>query len=303
MREALKPLSNSQKRNLGKKHSSSTTDEPELVANINVCSKCGGSFKNSRGVAIHERRCLGPKVEGSKVEVVVSGGIGLEPLFLCWFLGGNAVGANEKKIIRNQIRVWLFARMKSEFYKGLAELNPDKKKVAADSAIKSRLAAAGRTIVKCIVGDHGLCGSNSFVCSGEMEPIAYSSLPYSKPLRDVPFCVIQWLASIVDVMLSPGALDSSVVNGRYGTTSLVESAHHEIRKTVPKGFPHRRNETQLIKSGFSLLSCSRSAVWVNPFALFFCFVSSGLQASPFVYHSQEFTQRRAKVMPWQRWST
>ena len=298
MREALKPLSNSQKQNLGKKHSSSsTTEEPELVAN-NVCSKCGGSFKNSRGVAIHERRC-----SGSKAEVVVGGGIGLEPLFLCWYLGGNAVGANEKKIIRTGIRVWLFARMKSEFYKGLAELNPDKKKVADDGTIKLRLAAAGRTIVKCIVGDHGLCGSDSFVCSGEMEPIAYSSLPYSKPLRDVPFCVIQWLASIVDAMLSPVALDSTVVNGRYGTTSLVESAHHEIRKTVPKGFPHRRNETQLIKSGLSLSSCSRSVLWFNPFALVFCFVSSGLQASPFVYHSQEFTQQRAKVMPWRRWST
>ena len=79
--------------------------------------------------------------------------------------------------------------------------------------------------------------------------LSFTSLPRGQPLSDVPTCVLQWLSSIVDEMLGQDALEALVINGRYGTTSLVESVHHEIRKTVPKGFPHTRNETRLIKSG------------------------------------------------------
>ena len=242
MKEALRPLSNSQKQKLCPKGSSSGEEHPEPTSS-NICSKCHSTFKNARGVAVHIRNC-----QGMRTEVVV-GGVGLEPMFLRWYLCGNAVNAAEKKIYRNCVRVWLFARMKQEFYKGLSELNPGKKKIQDDAEIKKKLVAAGQTVTKCILGDHSRCASNSFVCKGELDPSSYTSLPMGRPLHDVPSSVIQWLSSVVDLMLGLDALNSTVVNGRSGTTSLVESVHHEIRKIVPKGFPHRRNETRLIKSG------------------------------------------------------
>ena len=242
MKEALRPLSNAQKQKLCPKGSSSQDNDPEPTSS-NICPKCRSSFKNARGVSTHLRHC-----QGTRTEVVV-GGVGLEPLFLRWYLCGYAVGAAEKKVFRNRVRVWLFSRMKQEFYKGLSELNPDKKKIQNDEEIKVKLVAAGQTIPKCILGNHSDCASNSFVCKGELEPTSYTSLPLGRPLQDVPSSVIQWFTSVVDLMLGLDALNSTVVNGRSGTTSLVESVHHEIRRTVPKGFPHTRNESKLIKSG------------------------------------------------------
>lgn len=240
MREALKPLSNAQKQKLCPKNMS-MEDVPEVTAS-NICPKCGGTFKNARGVALHGRQCRGSRPD-------VDGGIGLEPMFQRWSFFGNKVGLNEKKIIRNRIRIWLFSRLKREFYKGLSDLNPDKKKIEDDVEIKEKLVLAGRTVTKCITGIHSSCASDSHVCSGDLEPTSYTSLPLGRPLQNVPNSVINWISSIVDLMLSREALDASVVNGRCGTTSLVESAHHEIRKTVPKGFTHPKNETLLIKSG------------------------------------------------------
>lgn len=263
MRESLRPLSNAQKNKLCPKGSSGGEEHPEPTSS-NVCPKCRSTFKNARGVAVHSRNC-----QGMRTEVVV-GGVGLEPMFLRWYLCGNAVNAAEKKVYRNRIRVWLFARMKQEFYKGLSELNPDKKKIQNDAEIKNKLAAAGRTVMKCIRGDHSACASDSFVCKGELDPSSYTSLPMGRPLHDVPSSVLQWLSSVVDLMLGLDALNSTVVHGRSGTTSLVESVHHEIRKIAPKGFPHRRNETLLIKSGvvplllFAEVSCDyRSFVFID----------------------------------------
>ena len=242
MRESLRPLSNAQKQKLCPKASDGVDDGTESFSS-NICPKCRGTFKNARGVATHERHCKGSAAGG------LGGGVGLEPLFLRWYLSGNAVRADEKKIVRNRIRVWLFSRLKREFYTGLADLNPEKAKIADDSDIKAKLVAAGKTIPRCIAGDHSSCETDSFVCSGVLEPTSYASLPLGKPLRDVPSIVAQWIYSIVDVVLGLDSLNSLVVNGRYITTSLVESAHFEIRKTVPKGSPHKRNETKLIKSG------------------------------------------------------
>ena len=241
MREALKPMSNLQRQKLSAKNLATTVEDPEVKPS-NTCPKCGGTFKNSRGVTIHERRCQGSQSE-------LGGVVGLEPMFARWSLAGNSVNAAEKKVFRNGVSVWLMSRIKGEFYKGLAVMNPEKSSMPADGEIKARLVAAGRTIVKCITGNHEACGSDSFICMGEMEPVSFTSLPRGQPLADVPTCVLQWLSSIVDEMLSQDALEALVINGRYGTTSLVESVHHEIRKTVPKGFPHTRNETRLIKSG------------------------------------------------------
>lgn len=240
MREALKPMSNLQKQKLSAKNLA-TGEGPEVKPS-NTCSKCGGTFKNSRGVTVHERRCQGSQNE-------MGGIVGLEPMFARWSLSGNSVNATEKKVFRNGVSVWLMSRIKGEFYKGLAVMNPERSSIPADGEIKAKLVAAGRTIIKCITGNHEACGSDSFVCKGEMEPVSFTSLPRGQPLADVPTCVLQWLSSIVDEMLGQDALEALVINGRYGTTSLVESVHHEIRKTVPKGFPHTRNETRLIKSG------------------------------------------------------
>ena len=258
MREALRPLTNAQKQKLCPKPFERADDATESFT-TNICPKCKGTFKNARGVAAHERHCKGSAaISGGGG----GGGVGLEPLFFRWHLSGNAVGADEKKIIRNRIRIWLFSRMKKEFYTGLADQNPDKEKVADDSEIKAKLLAAGKTIPKCIAGDHSSCESDSFVCSGASEPTSYASLPLGKPLRDVPSVVAQWIYSVVDLLLGSDSLNSLVVNGLYATTSLVESAHFEIRKTIPKGFPHKRNETKLIKSGGNL-ACS--FVPQNPF--------------------------------------
>ena len=97
--------------------------------------------------------------------------------------------------------------MKQEFYKGLSELNPGKKKIQDDAEIKKKLVAAGQTVTKCILGDHSRCASNSFVCKGELDPSSYTSLPMGRPLHDVPSSGIQWLSSVVDLMLGLDALN------------------------------------------------------------------------------------------------
>lgn len=240
LRESLKPLTKEQKKFLGEGSSKSVAEEPEMV-DSNTCPQCRNVFKSARGVAVHRRSCAGLKADG--------GTIGLEPLFFTLANTGNALLSAEKKVFRNGVRVWLLARMKREFYSGLTQLNPGKTRVENDSHIKSRLMHAGQTIVKCIQGNHDCCQRDSFVCPGEGDPASYSSLPYGVPLHNVPSSVSQWLLSIVECMLGSDSLNATVINGRAGTTSLVESAHHEIRKTVPKGLTHKRNESKLIKSG------------------------------------------------------
>ena len=240
IRESLKPLSKEQRLKLGEGGSKSLAEKPTVV-DSNTCPQCQGIFKSARGVLVHQRSCKGPKSDSSF--------IGLESLFYVWSKTGNSLLSAEKKVFRNGVRVWLIGRIKSEFYRGLAQMNPDKKRVEDDNEIKSRLVAAGRSILGCIVGDHERCSSDSFVCWGDHEPASYASLPYGVALHDVPSSVLQWLSTIIDCMLSQDSLKATVVNGRSGTTSLVESVHHQIRKTVPKGQTHSRNETRLIKSG------------------------------------------------------
>ena len=242
IRESLKPLTKEQRLGIDQKGSKSVSEETPIV-DSNTCPQCQSVFKSPRGVSVHLRSCKGKDSKPG------SSGLGLEPLFHVWSKTGNQLQATEKKVFRNGLRIWLVSRMKKEFYRGLAQMNPEKERIEDDSEIKSQLVAAGRSILGCIVGDHELCASNSFVCKGEHEPASYATMPYGVHLHDVPSSVLQWLSTVIDCMLGKDSLKATVVNGRAGTTSLVESAHHQIRKTVPKGLTHRRNETKLIKSG------------------------------------------------------
>ena len=217
--------------------------EPATDISPNTCLACHRSFKNSRGLSIHQKACKGERVEEAKIR-------GLEPMFSKWELQGEKLLTKAKKKWRDCIRVWLMRRIKMELNLGLASENPQNLSVADDSRIRERLASAGKTIVPCLQGNHAKCKEDSFCCSNENSGTTdYSVLPSGGQLEVVPRQTVMWLSSIVDAVLGPDALQTLVVNGRKATTSLVESVHREIRLPVAKGRMHRKNETALIKSG------------------------------------------------------
>ena len=214
----------------------------------NSCPACQRVFKSQRGIRIHQRACKGERAEELKIK-------GLEPLFLKWEKrDGKRVSVKEKKQWRDGIRVWLMRRAKQEMNLGLAALNPQNQRLENDHHIHDALVLAGKTIVPCLMGDHTNCDAESKGCGGDEAVPEYDSLPSNGPLTSVPEQTVSWLNSIVDAVLGRDALQTCVVNGRKGTTSLVESVHRQIRLPIPKGRMHARNDTNLIKSGtFTIL--------------------------------------------------
>ena len=224
------------------------SSEPVEEISPDTCMACHRKFKNSRGLSIHQKACKGERVEEAKIR-------GLEPMFCTWESKGAEVLSKEKKKWRDSIRIWVMRRIKMELNLGLASENPQNLSVSDDSKIHQRLVSAGKTIVPCLQGSHAKCAEGSFCCSNKDSSVTdYNVIPSAGPLASVPPQTIGWLASVVDMVLGPEALQSLVVNGRKATTSLVESVHREIRLPIAKGRMHRKNETALIKSGKEISS-------------------------------------------------
>ena len=239
-RESLTKLTPAQKSLL------ENTNIAPLAINLapNICAACQKQFKNAKGLNIHRRACKGERAEECKIK-------GLEPLFLAWEKQPNSkkVSVIDKKRWRDGIRRWVLKRTKLELNLGLHAANPKNIKIQDDTDIHEDLALAGKTVVPCLTGNHDMCLRHARGCGGDESPPDYDFLPSQQPLGSVPPQTIAWLNTIVDCILSREALSSLVVNGKKGTTSVVESAHKEIRLPVPKGRVYRKNETKLIKSG------------------------------------------------------
>ena len=238
-REGLSKLTPTQKSQIDK-----NTDSTHLPINNdpNKCPACNKQFKNSKGLSIHSRSCKGEKAEELKIK-------GLEPLFYEWEKRDRKLSVKDKKIWRDSIRRWVLKRVKLELNIGIHAQNPHNKKLKNDSDIHEALIAAGKCIIPCLSGNHDACLMDARGCGGPEFPPDYDFLPSKAPLGPIPPPTNLWLTSIVNAVLSREALASLVVNGRKGTTSLVESVHKEIRGPIPKGRVYRRNEAKLIKAG------------------------------------------------------
>ena len=216
---------------------------PPIPLDDATCPGCEKKFKNQRGLNIHAKRCKGEKPAELEIK-------GLEPLFQLWEKSsGKKMDRKQKNKWKDGIRVWLLKRIKLELNVGLAALNPTNSDMEDDSDIRDALRKAGGTIVPCLSGDHRSCGSDSVGCSGDLAPPDYSNLPNQSPLGAIPSQTSAWFNTIVDSILGEKALMVLVVNGKKASSSLVESIHKEIRLPIPKGKVHRKNETNLIKSG------------------------------------------------------
>ena len=238
-REVLLRMTLQQKQSLEEKN----RPGPSVPLDDATCMECERKFKNQRGLAIHRKRCNGEKPAELEIK-------GLEPMFLLWEKSsGKKVERKEKIKWKDGIRVWLLKRMKLELNVGLAALNPSNSNMDDDSEVHESLRKAGDAIIPCLSGDHGSCALDSMGCAGDFAPADYSSLPNQSPLGPIPSQTSAWLKTIVDCILGKKALGSLVVNGKKASTSLVESIHKEIRLPIPKGKIHRKNETNLIKSG------------------------------------------------------
>ena len=238
-REALLRMTLQQKNSLDKE---SQPTQPSPLDET-TCARCEKKFKNRRGLNIHAKRCKGVKPAEAEIK-------GLEPLFQLWETSsGKKMDRKEKNQWKDGLRVWLLKRIKLELNVGLAALNPTNSDMEDDSDIHDALRKAGGTIVPCLSGDHRSCGLDSVGCAGNLAPPDYSYLPNLSPLGSIPSQTSAWLNTIVDSILGEKALGALVVNGKKASSSLVESIHKEIRLPIPKGKVHRRNETNLIKSG------------------------------------------------------
>ena len=140
-------------------------------------------------------------------------------------------------------------RIKQEFNLGIHAANPKDVRLKDDSHLHEALYQAGKTIIPCLSGNHDSCLLDSRGCGGYEAPPDYDFLPTKTHIGPIPPQTVAWLNSIVDTILSKEALQSLVVDGRKGTTSLVESVHKEIRIPIPKGRIYRKNAAKLIKSG------------------------------------------------------
>ena len=244
-REALIKMTPAQKSQL-EKHK----EAPSLPTNIdpNTCAACLRNFKSSKGLNIHRRSCKGERAEECKIK-------GLEPLFLEWDKNNpnKKLTVKDKKSWRDSLRRWVMKRVKTELNLGIHAQNPQNLSMSDDSDIHEALFLAGETIVPCLSGNHDACLIDSRGCGGPDSPADYEFLPSKTHLGPIPPPTIAWFREIVATILSREALSSLVVNGKKGTTSLVESAHREIRMPIPKGRVYRKNESRLIKSGNSEL--------------------------------------------------
>ena len=238
-RESLIKLTPLQKSHVEKDHSVLPSDLPP-----NTCAACKKQLKSIKGLNIHRRSCKGEFAEEMKIK-------GLEPLFLKWEMmpSGTKLTAKDKRQWRDAIRRWVMKRIKQEFNLGIHAANPQNLKLKDDSNLHEALYQAGRTIIRCLGGDHDACLLNSRGCGGYEAPPDYDFLPTKTHIGPIPPQTVAWLNSIVDTLLSKEALQTLVVQGRKGTTSLVESVHKEIRIPIPKGRIYRKNAAKLIKSG------------------------------------------------------
>ena len=238
-RESLVKLTQAQK-DLMTKHATplSPTNSP------NQCAACSKEFASMKGLNIHRRSCKGDRA----LECTVKG---LEPLFWEWEKKNPSTKTTvkEKKEWRDGIRRWVLKRMKQELNLGLHAANPKNIALSDDGIIHEALYLAGKTIIPCLSGNHDKCLSDSRGCQGMETPPDYDFLPSKAALGFIPSQTVSWLSSVVDTLLSKEALGTLIVNGKKATTSLVESAHKEIRLPVPKGRVYRKNEAKLIKSG------------------------------------------------------
>ena len=239
-RESLTKLTQAQKDELTK---DPNPQEIQLVAN-NQCAACLKKCASSKGLTLHRRSCKGEKAIACSIR-------GLEPLFLDFEKKGTKLVVKEKKQWRDGLRRWVLKRMKQELNLGLHAANPRNISLRNDHNIHASLELAGKTIVPCLFGDHSRCVADSRGCGGFEAPPDYDFLPSKAALGPIPGQAKVWLKSVVDTMLSKDALASLVVHGKKATTSLVESAHKEIRLPVPKGRVYRKNERKLIKSGIT----------------------------------------------------
>lgn len=237
-RESLIKLTPIQKGHIEKDQSALPSD-----LTPNTCAACKKEFKSIKGLNIHRRSCKGERAEEMKIK-------GLEPLFLAWEkTSSGKITVKEKKAWRDGIRRWLMKRIKQELNLGIHAANPQNSKIEDDSFIHDALFLAGRTVVPCLSGNHDACLTDSRGCGGYEAPPDYDMLPTKSNIGQIPPQTVSWLNSVVDTMLSKEALRGLVVNGKKGTTSLVESVHKEIRIPIPKGRIYRKNARKLIKSG------------------------------------------------------
>ena len=238
-RESLSKLTPTQKAQID---TNSDSNPIPINNDPNKCPGCDKQFKNSKGLAIHSRACKGGKADELKMK-------GLEPLFYAWEKKDHRLSVKDKKIWRDSLRRWVLKRVKLELNIGLHAQNPQNRKIENDSDIHEALIAAGKCVIPCLSGNHDACLMDARGCGGPEFPPDYDFLPSKAPLGPIPSPTSLWLFSIVNAVLSREALASLVVQGRKGTTSLVESVHKEIRGPIPKGRVYRRNEAKLIKSG------------------------------------------------------
>ena len=210
----------------------------------NACAACNKTFKSIKGLNIHRRSCKGERAEECMIK-------GLEPLFMTWEnkIPPVKLPVKDKKLWRDAIRRWLLKRIKAELNLGIHAFNPHNINLKNDAPMRESLYLAGKTVVKCLSGDHVTCLTDARGCGGPESPPDYDFLPSKSSLGPIPSQTFAWLTSINDLILSREALGSLVVNGKKSTTSLVESAHKEIRLPIPKGRIYRKNESRLIKSG------------------------------------------------------
>ena len=242
-REALTKMTPAQKSQV-EKHK----EAPSLPTDLepNTCAACLRNFKSSKGLTLHRRSCKGERAEECKIK-------GLEPLFLEWEKNtpDKKLTVKERKCWRDSLRRWVIKRVKTELNLGIHVHNPQNLTISDDSDIHEALFLAGETIVPCLSGNHDACLIDARGCGGPDSPADYDFLPSKTHLGPIPPPTVAWFRDIVSMILSREALSSYVVNGKKATTSLVESAHREIRMPIPKGRVYRKNESRLIKSGNS----------------------------------------------------
>ena len=287
-RESLTRLTTAQKSQLEQGDITFPTD-----LSPNTCPACKKTFKPSKGLNIHRRSCKGEKAEEMNVR-------GLEPLFFAWEKNPNKgkLTVKAKKEWRDGIRVWLIKRMKQELNLGLFAANPENAKIENDRDIRDSLFLAGQTIVNCLSGEHDRCLMDARGCDGSESLSQYDLLPSKSAIGPIPSPTASWLNSVVGMILSRDALESLVVDGRKATTSLVESAHKEIRIPIPKGRVYRKNESKLIKSGCICLSREKALHILIAYSLYllvflslsvflsFClFLSTPFSIATFLPHS------------------
>lgn len=243
-REGLIKLTANQKSQL--EQSQPNQRQQLLPTNLspNTCPACLKSFKSIKGLNIHKRSCKGERAEECNIK-------GLEPLFLVWGKDPSRkkLVVKDKKAWRDGMQRWVMQRIKAEMNLGLHYQNPQNAKVEDDSGIHEALFLGGKTIIPCLMGNHDSCLIDARACGGPESPPVYDILPSKGPIPDIPPPTVAWLNTIVDTILSREALRSLVVHGKKATTSLVESAHKEIRGPAPKGRVYRKNEGRLVKSG------------------------------------------------------